>query len=156
MNVWENRRTWKDMAIYLLPLLHWNNLKSFYPLIFVDLGTYIHITHTQPTRSLILYATVSLSLSNCRRCALVLLSFLHFASKCGKAPMNDLQMCWAWWMEKRKFQPKEKKQMWNMDKQRNMNRIIYSLYGIHRLHFRCHGRKSYTADICTHTASECL
>lgn len=41
----EKRRTWKDMAIYLLPLLHWNNLKSFYPLIFVDLGTH---SHTQP------------------------------------------------------------------------------------------------------------
>lgn len=33
-----------------------------------------------------------------------------------------------------------------MEKERNMNRIIY---GIHRLHFRCHGRKSYNRCVCT-------
>lgn len=73
MNVSEKRRTWKDMAIYLLPLLHWNNLKSFYPLIFVDLGTLPASIH---------YLARSLACS----AADVFLPFLHFA---------HFQMCTA-------------------------------------------------------------
>lgn len=117
MNVSEKRRTWKDMAIYLLPLFHWNNLKSFYPLIFVDLGTLL--------ARIRLYLSVSRSLS---MPAWFCLLILH------------PNVCTARWMikycvehdewEKNKVsaenEKKNYKYMCDMEKQRNMNRMIWN------------------------------